>query len=183
SKPFSDFLRNYCITHASTKIKASHSHELIAAYFGHKSNISLLNDNAHPLSAIKIAQYVIPDIKLMDERRQQLNDFPEALPSTNILAKAISDFIKSEQYFAGDIWLTDDLENYIAEELLPSLEEVILDELAGLMSETNAIFDESPAYESNSVVVNFKAKHLEISATGILHGEQQEDKMYSGSNI
>ena len=89
SKLCSDHLR---VTHntQSTKLKASHARELVAAYFGFKSHAALLACRFIELQARK----VIPDPPLMQSRRERLTGLPDDLASTADLVSQIETFLQ-----------------------------------------------------------------------------------------
>lgn len=162
------------------KLKSSHAHELVAAYFGYKSRASMLADAAYPLGALGEAAVLCPDIRLMDARRPQLDGLPASLASSRDIASYLCDFLKAEGLFAGEVWLYEDLEHYIMEVYLPAHDYLILDELSGVMAETNAQFDE-PYYED--AIVNDAGDAFIIDVTGTYYGSNDPDKPFSGDQI
>ncbi len=180
SKLCADFLRT---TYASNnaKIKASHARELVAAFFGYKSHAALIADQQYPVDDLEDAKYLVPDIPLLDQRRARLTDLPNSLKPTRDLAKGICSFLQSEQYFVGDVWLYESLENYVIEELLVKHDALLLDELYGIMAETNAYFDE--AYFETATIQEDEHGNLVVIVDGTYSGTNHEDKPFCGDQI
>jgi len=180
SKTCSDFLRISYTQSSDNKLKASHAHELVAAFFGYKSHAALISEKKYPLANLENADVLIPDINLMESRRKQLKDLFEHLPNSLNLAENIAEYLKTNQLFKGDIWLTETLDDFIIEEVLIKEESFIENELAGVMAETNAFFDEM--YIDDATVISGDDEIL-IKATGTFSGTNHEDKGFCGDTI
>ncbi len=129
SKFCADFIRTSYNAAEGGKLKATHAHELVAAFFGYKSHAALIKDKRYPLDHIDKAKILIPDIPLLEKRRQCLNGLPENLLSSAELASQLSSFLKNENYFSGEIWLYESLENYVMEVLLIEYDHIVMDQL------------------------------------------------------
>ncbi len=181
SKLCADHLRASCSPHLSSKIKASHARELVAAYFGYKSHSALLAEKSYPLENLGEAVILVPDIPLIDQRRARLENLPEDMPSSRDLAELLSSFLQEEGYFGGDVWLYDSLETYVMEVLLIDADPMISDELSGRMAETNALFSEFPYYEGAEI--KDSKDSIEIMVSGSLQGTPLDDKPFCGDTI
>lgn len=180
SKDCSDFLRAHAaVVVPDTKLKASHARELVAAFFGYNTHAALLSETAYPLHQLDEAAVLVPDIRLMDQRRGCLDGLP-GLPSSAELAKALVGFLTSQHHFSGKAWVYDSLESYVMEVLLPDEDARISDCLSGVMAETNAYFDEA-CYDSAEVTDVGDAVDLEI--TGTYSGSNDEDRPFCGDKI
>lgn len=58
TKLCADHLRAFVNDNHGVKLKASHAHELVAAFFGYKSRAALLADTRHPLSNLTSAALI-----------------------------------------------------------------------------------------------------------------------------
>lgn len=181
SKLCADFLRSNYHSNQTGKLKASHSRELVAAFFGYKSHAALTLEKKYPLSALEKAAILIPDIPLIEQRRQCLKELPEDIPATNNLASMLADFLRNEGYFGGNIWLYDTLETYIMEVMLIENDSIIMDELSGVMAETNTEYDDFPYYE-NAKIKDTQGS-LDITVSGQLQGTPLDDKPFCGDTI
>ena len=99
-------------------MKASHARELAAAYFGYKSHAALLSETAYPLKEVGGAGVLIPAVELIERLRTQLEALPSALDSSRQIASKLSDHLKAEGYFSGEVWLAESLETYLMDDFL-----------------------------------------------------------------
>lgn len=180
SKCCADSLRTYTLS-KSIKLKPTHAHELVAAFFGYKSRAALLKDNKYPISELEAAHVLVPDLNLMDERRKDLQDLPIYLPDTRELAEVIISALETGQYFAGEVWLCDSLDEYITEVYLIQNDPYISDCLSGEMAETNAEFSDYPDYEDPDI--NRENDSVLIHVKGEYGGTPLEDKPFSSDTI
>jgi hypothetical protein len=179
SKLCSDFLRN-----TYPGLKASHARELVAAFFGYKSHASLLAETRYSVDEIGEAEVLVPDVKLMEQRRACLNGLPSDLSESRWLAEEIGEFLSEEGYFSGEIWACDsDLATYMLEDYLPNnvdgdLDNYLSVEIAG----TNAYFDE-PYYDTANV--EHLADMVKVTVPGQYNGSHdfESDRMFSGDTI
>jgi len=181
SKLCADFLRSNYRSNHNAKLKASHARELVAAFFGYKNHAALTLEKKYPLSALEEAAILIPDIPLIEQRRQCLKELPEDIPATNDLASMLAEFLQDEGYFGGNIWLYDTLETYIMEVMLIDNDSRIMDELSGVMAETNTEYDDFPYYEDAKIIE--AQDYLEITVSGKLQGTPLDDKPFCGDTI
>ncbi|NGY05943.1 hypothetical protein [Solimonas terrae] len=180
SKDCSDFLRAHAADAvADGRLKASHARELVAAFFGYNTHAALLSESDYPLHQLDEAAVLVPDVRLMNQRRSCLNGLPD-LPNSIELAKALVGFLASQHHFSGKAWIYDSLESYVMEVLLPEEDPYISDCLSGVMAETNAYFDE--AYYESAEVQNV-GDAVEIAVTGSYNGSNDEDRPFCGDQI
>lgn len=181
SKLCTDFLRVKTQSETNEKLKATHARELTAAFFGYNSHAALLAENEFPLHLIETADVFIPDVTRMDERRQRLEGLPSNLPSSQLLAEQLADYLKQASLYTGSVWWPHDtMETYIIEDFLPNNDYVVWDDLSGEMAETNALFDET-YYEEAEIYE--EDGHLTITVTGQCNGTSDQDKPFSGDQI
>lgn len=95
AKLCANHLRVYSSTHG-IKLKSSHAHELIAAFFGYKSKAAMLADTLCPIENLAKAQILVlmPSL-FIDERRKCLDELPDDLPNTYILAVEMHGYLIS----------------------------------------------------------------------------------------
>jgi hypothetical protein len=180
SKFCSDAMREHFRKNLGQKLKATHACELVAAFFGYKSHAALLAEARFPISRIEEAAVMVPDVERIHSRIQSLKDLPTNLPTAFELAKTMADFLVKEGWFNGKVWLYETVENYVTEVYLIENDYRLLDELSGVMAETNAYFDE--AYFEN-VEVTRHDDGMSIAATGTYSGTSDEDRVFSGDTI
>lgn len=90
SKKCADSLRAFSQENYQVKLKASHAHELVAAYFGYSSKNALLADEKYPISKIEEADiFVMMPDKEIDKRRENLIDMSDKLPNSYRLGEAV----------------------------------------------------------------------------------------------
>ena len=68
-----DHIRQHCQNNFNITLRAAHSHEIVAAYFGYASNIAQNAETAFLLSKIEEAEVMIPDVDLILHRLTRLN--------------------------------------------------------------------------------------------------------------
>lgn len=105
-----DHLRALSNNHG-IKLKPSHAHELVAAFFGYKSKAALYADNQYPISNLPKAKVIVlvPSAPI-DERRKNLEDFPSALPDSNTLCENVFTLLANEKLIvATRIWSFHDI--------------------------------------------------------------------------
>ncbi len=84
------------------KLKSSHAHELVAAFFGYKSKAAMLADTSFPAEHINQAQILVltPSL-LINERRQCLDDLPLGLRDTYTLGEEMFVYLASGGKYIG----------------------------------------------------------------------------------
>jgi len=174
-------VRQHCIDYFNITLKTSHSHEVVAAFFGYDSNIAQKAEAKFPISRIEEAEVMIPDVELLQHRLTRLNNLPDPFPTANELAVVITDFLVEQDWFGGQVILQSDLSEYIVGDYLHENISEIEDELSGAMADTNASFDEYPEYDTTVVVGNDDA--LIVTVEGTMSGSSDPDRPYSGHEI
>lgn len=110
TKLCADSLRAFTQDYYGIKLKASHAHELVAAFFGYQSRAALLADTAHPLSNLpKASIIVLCPTEPINQRRQNLQDLSPDLPDTYMLAEGAYLGLISEKLLLGKPWPTFEL--------------------------------------------------------------------------
>ena len=102
SKLCADSLRTFTNDKYDIKLKASHAHELVAAYFGYKSKNAMLADTKYPISNLDQAKIIvmIPD-NFIDHRRKNLRGLSSELPDNYILGEAVYVSLFSDEWWAS----------------------------------------------------------------------------------
>lgn len=96
------FAENY-----SVKLKASHAHELVAAFFGYKSRAAILADTLYPITNLPQANVVVlSPTAPIDQRRQTLRDLSPELPDTYLLGEVIYTCLLAEKLLLSTPWST-----------------------------------------------------------------------------
>lgn len=89
----------------SIKLKASHAHELVAAFFGYKSNAALLADTIAPISNLLQANIIVlASSQSIDERRKTLQDLPPELPENQVLGEIVYSTLLSNKCLLNAPW-------------------------------------------------------------------------------
>lgn len=180
SKLCADHLRSVHESDYGQKLKASHAREIVAAFFGYKSHAAQIAETDFPLSKIEEAAVMVPDVDRITRRITRLNDLPSNLPSAYELARILSDYLVDEDWFGGELWLYESVENYVIEVYLPEHDYEVSEQLSGVMAETNAYFEEAYFEEA---VVSRNSEGMSIEATGTYSGSSDPDKMFAGDTI
>lgn len=178
-KECADRLRETYRNLTGSKLKSGHAHELVAAYFGYGTAAALQAEAEYPVDAIEAAAVLIPDLALMDRRREELNQLPADLQPVDDLAREITEYLVNEGYFSGKVWhardLSDEINSYVMEDPM-----LIEDALSGEIASTNAYFDELYIDE---VAVDVTDDAFVATLTGSLNGEQDQDRAFHGDKI
>ncbi|HAT8370119.1 hypothetical protein SC826_11920 [Legionella pneumophila serogroup 1] len=142
------------------KLKSSHAHELVAAFFGYKSKAALLSDTLAPIENIGQAQtFVLIPSAFIEERRKCLIDLPSDLPDTYTLGEEMFTFLAAQKMlvansFGSWVHLAEALTN----EYLQINGNLILPKNFGPTENARSIFNK-PVYEFNP--------KLETTADGV----------------
>lgn len=179
-KDCADFLRMTFNNLTGGKLGSGHAHEIVAAYFGYCTAAALRTEPKYQLSALDEAAILIPDLRLMDHRMQQLNGLPGGLPNVDELASQLSGFLSKNGYLSGEVWYTRDLEEYIEVSFIQEDPMMIEDALSGEMATTNAFFDE---LYIDKVSLDVGDDVLVANVSGALNGENDPDKPFHGDSI
>lgn len=176
SKVCSDFLRE-----CYPGLKATHARELVAAYFGYKSHAALLADKANSLEFLDMAAVLVPDVYIVNERRDCLNGLPEQLAHSYKLVDELTQFLQSEELFTGEVWECDDVGDFVIDEYLPEHLSPDLDiELEKVIVSTNAVFEDI-SYDRADV--DETRNSITVTVTGSYSGYSLDDKDFSGDSI
>lgn len=142
------------------KLKSSHAHELVAAFFGYKSKAALLSDTLASIENIGQAHtFVLIPSAFIEERRKCLIDLPSDLPDTYTLGEEMFTFLTAQKMlvansFASWVHLAEALTN----EYLQINGNLILPKNFGPTENARSIFNK-PVYEFNP--------KLETTANGV----------------
>lgn len=100
------------------KLKASHAHEIVAAFFGYKSKAAMDTDNTCSMDNLSQASiYVLTPSALIDSRRECLEDLPSGMLDTYTLNEALIPVIA--QAYRGRIFASfTDLTEVLTSEYL-----------------------------------------------------------------
>jgi hypothetical protein len=95
-----DALRSFFTNTYGIKLKSGHAHEIVAAFFGFKSRISMLEDKKDTLREWEQGDFVLlaPPISLIDQRLQNLLDLPSQLPASPVLAETVYSVLVAQLY-------------------------------------------------------------------------------------
>ncbi|MGE4348879.1 MAG: hypothetical protein AB7D28_03865 [Candidatus Berkiella sp.] len=109
------FVENYGV-----KLKASHAHELVAAFFGYKSRAAMLADTLYPITNLPRANIIVlTPTAPIDQRRKTLQDLPLDLPDTYSLGEVIYTVLIAEKLLVNTPWSTyEQLATFLADEYL-----------------------------------------------------------------
>jgi len=116
-----DSLRTFLNDKHGIKLKSSHAHEIVAAFLGYKSAISLRQDMQCPITNLDQAEYILFDTPtaLVEQRIKDLDGLPVDLPPSYILAEAIYSVLVAQEGATEKLWPSfRDLAIYLAEQLI-----------------------------------------------------------------
>lgn len=112
-------LRTFLNDKHGIKLKSGHAHEIVAAFLGYKSAISLRQDMQCPISNLDQAEYIVFDTPtlLVEQRIKDLEGLPADFPPSYILAEAIYSVLVAQEGMVEKLWPTfRDLAIYLAEQ-------------------------------------------------------------------
>ena len=100
-----DSLRSFLSDNHGIKLKSGHAHEIVAAFFGYKSKISLLADEIYPLAKLDQAEFILlnPPVSFVDQRIQNLEGLAPDFPPSYILAEGVYSVITNDKGFLEKI--------------------------------------------------------------------------------
>jgi len=147
SKRCADSLRVFSENHG-VKLKASHAHEIVAAFVGYNSNAAMRADEFCPIENLDKADiYVLTPSSFIDQRRQCLKDLPPDLPDTHALGEALSPAI--DEVFRGKSFAAfSHLSEVLTGEYLQKHGHSMLPQNFGPFEKARSIFSK-PLYEFN----------------------------------
>ncbi|BCA95191.1 hypothetical protein TUM19329_15520 [Legionella antarctica] len=132
------------------KLKSSHAHELVAAFFGYRSKAALLSDTLSSIENISRAQiFVLIPSAFTEERRKCLVDLPFDLPDTNTLGKEMFTFLVTQKMLVSNSfpsWVH--LSEALSKDYLQKNGHLILPSNFGPFEKARNIFNK-PLYEFN----------------------------------
>jgi hypothetical protein len=89
-------MRTFSNNHG-VKLKSTHAHELVAAFFGYKSKAAMQADNLCSIENISQAHIlVLTPSSFIEERRKCLEDLPSDLSDSHKLNEELSGFLVSQ---------------------------------------------------------------------------------------
>ncbi len=99
-KQCADSLRTFTNEKYDIKLKATHAHELVAAYFGYLSKNAMLADTKYPINNLNQSEIVVMTSDgFIDQRRENLQGLSSELPDSYTLGEAVY-----ESLFANEWW-------------------------------------------------------------------------------
>ncbi|KQP68394.1 hypothetical protein ASF52_17850 [Methylobacterium sp. Leaf112] len=178
-KDCADHLRSNYKALTGKKLGSGHAHEIVAAYFGYPTAAALQAERRFPLDAMAEADFLIPDLRLMDGRVRQIQKELVGPPDVNGLASVLGAFIVASGHFAGEVWLARQLDDEVNDYVQRNPAEVE-EALSGEMATTNAYFDEIYIDECD---VQPNPDALVVTVSGSMDGENDPDQVYHGDKI
>ncbi len=99
TKLCADSLRSHLSDNYDIKLKSGHAHEIVAAFFGHKSRIAMLADKEYPIDNMAGAELIPLQLSIhsIDQRLKSLQDLPPDLPPSHVLAEVIYSVLVAKQ--------------------------------------------------------------------------------------
>lgn len=105
TKLCADSLRTFVNDHYGIKLKPTHAHELVAIYFGYKSNAALRADTVAPITNLRQAAIlVLAPTAPIDLRRQELEGLSPDLPDTYTLGEGLYSALIAEKWITNTPW-------------------------------------------------------------------------------
>lgn len=103
-----DSLRTFLSDKHGIKLKSGHAHEIVAAFRGYKSAISMRQDKQCPISNLDQAEYIVFDTPtlLVEQRIKDLEGLPADLPPSYILAEAVYSVLIAQEGVVEKLWPT-----------------------------------------------------------------------------
>jgi hypothetical protein len=102
-KVCADSLRTFSKDKYKVKLRASHAHELVAAYMGYKSKIALVADKRYPVSNLYLCKIVVMmQDAFIDQRRQNLSELPSELPDSYTMGDAVYSILFDDKWWSSN---------------------------------------------------------------------------------
>ena len=102
SKACADSLRAFAIKNYGIKLKPTHAHQLVSAFFGYKSQNAMLADANYPITNLAKAEIIVMvSDDFIDRRREDLQDLSPELPDSYKLGEPVYDYLLS-----GEWWIS-----------------------------------------------------------------------------
>ncbi len=179
-KDCADHLRQY-VSAAGNKLRATHAHELVAAFFGYGTAAGLQAENKYPIEQLPEADILVPDEGMLHQRTQDIAELPDEVRDIDQVVSVLCNFLQANGHFSGEVWLTENLAEYVKDDYLPTHHMLtIMDELSGEMAETNASFD-GPDFDEATIESDDDG--VKVIVTGVLEGDTDLDRPFSGDKI
>lgn len=84
----------------NVKLKPTHAHELVAAFFGYKSNAALVTDQIAPVGNLSQAEFIVMQPEdFIDQRRKELSELPLELPDSYTLGESVYSTLFSDKWW------------------------------------------------------------------------------------
>lgn len=175
-----DHLRHTHRALTGSKLGSGHAHEIVAAFFGYPTASALQAEPAYDPDDIIAAEVLIPDLAMLDQRLGALNGLPADLPDGDDIATMLCSYLEEAQQFAGEVWHTRDLADFIQSDVIAKDPMLIENDLSSEISSTNAFFDELYVDECSFEIFD---DAIVASLSGNLNGESDQDKAFVGDSI
>jgi hypothetical protein len=102
TKTCADSLRTFINENYGIKLKSTHAHELVAAFFGYKSKNALLADSKYPISNLHQAKIIImASDDSIEQRREDLEGLPSDLPDSYALGEGGYAALFTEEWWSS----------------------------------------------------------------------------------
>ena len=101
-KQCADSISAFASENHDIKLKPTHAHELVAAFFGYPTKNSMSADDKYPITNLAQSEIIvmIPD-DFIDERRKCLQDLSSELPDSYTLGEAVYECLFSEEFWTS----------------------------------------------------------------------------------
>lgn len=102
SKICADSLRTFSSEKYNFKLKASHAHELVAAFFGYSSKNAMVADTRYPITNLGRAEIVVmTSDDFIDKRREKLKGLSSELPDNYTLGEVIYSSLFTDEWWVS----------------------------------------------------------------------------------
>lgn len=162
AKACADFLRAQP-TKDESKLKATHAHELVAAYFGYRSRAALLSDHSYDLGRLQKAELLMPHVPLVSQRLTELEYLEQDHLVARGICSALSFFLHSEGHFNGEVWHDASTALHVFDKSSPITESTLSELIQDVLDNTSASVDDLSIVNAE---VTFDRDAVIISATG-----------------
>ncbi len=101
-KVCADSLRTFTKEKYGLKLKSSHAHELVAAFFGYRTKNTMLADVKYPISKLSQAKVIVLITDdFIDQRRKNLDGLLPELPDSYTLGEVVYASLFSDQIWSS----------------------------------------------------------------------------------